>query len=119
MRERVRARSVATGSRERRDPSRSRLPGRPSIAHGFAMISRFFPGAREELAAIDEEIVEGALGPPREGKAQCFEDQYISSGGQLYELAAGHDRFIADLRPLLSPLAAARGFRSWHLRPPL
>ncbi len=86
-------------------PSRAR-----SIEHGFAMISRFFPGVREELAAIDEEIVRGALGPPREGKAQCFEDQYISSGGQLYELAAGHDRFVADLRPLLSPLAAARGF---------
>jgi hypothetical protein len=92
---------------------RRALSLRPSsastIEHGFAMISRFFPGTREELAAIDEEIVAGALGPPREGKAQCFEDQYISSGGQLYELAAGHDRFVADLRPLLSPLAAKRG----------
>jgi len=86
-------------------PSRAR-----SIEHGFAMISRFFPGVREELAAIDEEIVRGALGPPRQGKAQCFEDQYISSGGQLYELLSGHDRFVADLRPLLSPLAATRGF---------
>src|SRR5439155_6144100 len=28
-----------------------------TIAHGFAMISRFFPGARDELAKIDEEIV--------------------------------------------------------------
>src|SRR5216117_4274748 len=33
-------------------PSRAR-----SIAHGYAEIARFFPGAREELAAIDEEIV--------------------------------------------------------------
>jgi len=81
-----------------------------TIEHGFAMISRFFPGVREELAAIDEEIVRGALGPPREGKAQCFEDQYISSGGQLYELLAGHDRFVADLRPLFSSLSSARGF---------
>ena len=40
------------------------------------------------------------LGPPIPGKAQLFEDQYISSGGQLYELMSGHDRFIADLRPL-------------------
>jgi len=40
------------------------------------------------------------LGPPLPGKAQLFEDQYISSGGQLYELMAGHDRFVADLRPL-------------------
>src|SRR5262245_9136705 len=42
-----------------------------SIEHGFAMVSRFFPGARDELAAIDEEIVQGALGPPRAGKANC------------------------------------------------
>ncbi len=29
-----------------------------------------------------------------------FDDQYISTGGQFYELIVGHDRFIADLRPL-------------------
>jgi fructose-1,6-bisphosphatase/inositol monophosphatase family enzyme len=71
-----------------------------SLAHGFAMISRFFPGSRAELAAIDDEVVSAMLGPPHPGKAQLFEDQYISSGGQLYELMAGHDRFVADLRPL-------------------
>jgi fructose-1,6-bisphosphatase/inositol monophosphatase family enzyme len=80
-----------------------------TIAHGYAMISRFFPGAREELAAIDEEIVRAALGPVQPGKAHCFEDQYICSGGQLYELMAGHDRFVADLRPLMEPLLARQG----------
>jgi fructose-1,6-bisphosphatase/inositol monophosphatase family enzyme len=80
------------------------LTVRPSsastIAHGFATISRFFPGVRGELATIDDEVAATLLGPPTPGKAQLFEDQYISSGGQLYELMAGHDRFIADLRPL-------------------
>jgi fructose-1,6-bisphosphatase/inositol monophosphatase family enzyme len=90
---------------------RLRPSSAPTIAHGFAMVARFFPGAREELAAIDEEIVLGALGPVREGKAHCFEDQYICTGGQLYELMAGHDRFVADLRPLMEPLLAARGLR--------
>jgi fructose-1,6-bisphosphatase/inositol monophosphatase family enzyme len=79
-----------------------------TIAHGFAMVSRFFPGARDVLAAIDEEIVHGALGPVQKGKAHCFEDQYICTGGQLYELMAGRDRFVADLRPLLEPLLAER-----------
>jgi fructose-1,6-bisphosphatase/inositol monophosphatase family enzyme len=92
-----------------RRPLRLRPSAAPTIAHGFAMVSRFFPGAREELAAIDEEIVFGALGPPERGKAHLFEDQYISSGGQLYELMAGHDRFVADLRPLMDRLLAARG----------
>ena len=33
-------------------------------------------------------------------RATVFDDQYISTGGQFYELIAGHDRFNADLRPL-------------------
>src|SRR6266516_6926699 len=72
-----------------------------TIAHGFATVVRFFPGAREILAAIDDEIVE-ALVQPEPRRASCFEDQYASSGGELYELMAGHDRFIADLRPLVN-----------------
>jgi fructose-1,6-bisphosphatase/inositol monophosphatase family enzyme len=79
------------------------------IEHGYAMLSRFFPGARDELAAIDDELAEALCGPPVPGKAACFEDQYASSGGQLYELMIGHDRFNADLRPLMSPLLRRRG----------
>jgi fructose-1,6-bisphosphatase/inositol monophosphatase family enzyme len=92
-----------------RKPLRLRPSGARSIRHGFAGLARFFPGAREELAAIDEEIVRGALGDVEPGKAHCFEDQYLSSGGQLYELMTGHDRFIADLRPLMEPLLRRRG----------
>ncbi len=80
-----------------------------SIAHGFAMLARFFPGARAELAAIDDEVARAALGPVVRGKAQCFEDQYLSSGGQLYELMIGHDRFVADVRPLFEDWLAERG----------
>ena len=80
-----------------------------TIEQGFAQISRFFPGVRDVLAAIDEEIVSAALGLPILGKAQCFEDQYISTGGQLYELMAGHDRFTADLRPLMQRVMNERG----------
>lgn len=80
-----------------------------TLAHGFATVSRFFPGARDVLAAIDDEIVAEVVGPPVEGKATCFEDQYICTGGQLYEMMAGHDRFVADIRPLLRPVLAGRG----------
>lgn len=79
-----------------------------SLEQGFATVSRFFPGVRDQLAAIDDDIVHRLLGPAAAGKARCFEDQYLSTGGQLYELMAGHDRFIADIRPLLS--------RVWHDR---
>jgi fructose-1,6-bisphosphatase/inositol monophosphatase family enzyme len=89
------------------------IPLRPSaarsIAHGYATIVRFFPSARDVLAAIDDAIVYDALGPYGPGKTHCFEDQYASTGGQLYELMAGHDRFVADLRPLLRSVLAERG----------
>lgn len=80
-----------------------------TIAHGFATISRFFPGVREELSAIDEEVMLNVLGPVQRGKTHCFEDQYISTGGQLYELMAGHDRFIADIRPVMEKVLSDRG----------
>ena len=95
-----------TGERKPLAPRPSRAT---TIRHGFAMVSRFFPGARDELATIDEEIVQGALGRVEPGKAHCFEDQYLSSGGQLYELMMGHYRFVADLRPLVEPLINRRG----------
>ncbi len=85
-------------------PSRAK-----TIAHGYAQVARFFPGARDELAKIDEEIVLAALGPVQYGKAQCFEDQYASTGGQLYELMSGRDRFTADLRPLMENVLDTRG----------
>jgi hypothetical protein len=95
--------------------SGERLPLRvqPSKAkdlrHGFGSVTRFFAGGRDVLAAIDDEICLGVLGPGAEGKPQCFEDQYLSTGGQLKELMMGHDRFQADLRPLLGPLLEGRG----------
>jgi hypothetical protein len=100
-------RSTGESRSIRLQPSRAH-----TIRHGFACISRFFPGVREELAAIDEEVVRGALGDVEHGKAHCFEDQYLSSGGQLYELLAGHDRFIADLRPQMEPVLKKRGLSS-------
>ena len=80
-----------------------------SIKHGFAMIARFFHGARDVLAQIEEEIIRNILGNVESGKALCFEDQYLSTGGQIYELISGHDRFIADLRPLLENVMMERG----------
>lgn len=81
------------------------------LSHGFGSVTRFFSGGRDILASIDDEIVFGALGPGREGKAMAFEDQYLSTGGQLYELMMGHDRFQADIRPLLHRLLRERGLQ--------
>lgn len=95
-----------TGERQRLLPHPSQAH---TIAQGYGAISRFFPGTRAELALIDDLLIEQILGPVQYGKVQAFEDQYISSGGQLYELIMGHDRWVADLRPLVESVLHAQG----------
>lgn len=97
-----------------RSGRRARLQLRPStargVAHGFASFAKFFPEGKSWLAAREEALwrelgVDGAT-----GGQPVFDDQYISTGGQLYELIVGHDRFVADLRPLaFAALGLANG----------
>ncbi|MFT5125681.1 MAG: hypothetical protein ACI9TH_003968 [Kiritimatiellia bacterium] len=72
------------------------------LEHGFVSFSRFFPGmGSEAMARVEQAFGDRLIPPSTDGKALTFEDQYISNAGQLYELMAGHDRFIADIRPLV------------------
>jgi hypothetical protein len=71
------------------------------VLHGFGYISRFLPAGKALTAAIEQELWE-RLYPSAAGKEiVVFEDQYISTGGQFSELLLGHDRMIADIRPLV------------------
>ena len=83
----------------------SDLAVRPSTAtdleHGFAQVVKFFPPGKPVLASIEAELF------ARLGASVVFDDEYISSGGQVYELLTGKDRFVADLRPLVVPAALA------------
>lgn len=92
---------------------RTALRPRPSrattVAQGFGNLARFFPGPRALLAEIDDALITRLLGTPPPGRALAFEDQYISTGGQLYELLMGHDRWMADLRPLVWQMLNQRG----------
>lgn len=83
------------------------------LRHGFATICRFFPGGREVLAALDEELCDRVLHRTH-GEVGVFEDQYACTSGQLYNLASGQDRLVADLRPLVQSIAAKRGIAHGH-----
>lgn len=72
-----------------------------SISHGFASIANFFPGTKVLASELMEYLVVNLIGAADVTKATVFDDQYISTGGQFYEMIVGHDRFNADLRPLL------------------
>ena len=85
--------------------SRVRLPLQPSRArdlrHGFASVVQFFPDGKELTARIEEALWRSLGADGESGSPVVFDDQYTSTGGQLFELACGRDRVIADLRPLI------------------
>jgi fructose-1,6-bisphosphatase/inositol monophosphatase family enzyme len=72
-----------------------------TLRHGFATIVNYFPGGKELTARLEEAILLRALGAWNPAKAEVYTDQYISSGGQLAEVALGRDRFVLDVRPLV------------------
>jgi fructose-1,6-bisphosphatase/inositol monophosphatase family enzyme len=79
---------------------RGALGVRPSAAtdlgHSFSGVAKFFLPGKTALAALEAELFR------RLGETQVFDDQYLSTGGQLHELITGRDRFVADLRPLVT-----------------
>ncbi|MEQ8764630.1 MAG: inositol monophosphatase [Planctomycetota bacterium] len=85
------------------------LPLRASRAEGlqdgFASLSKFFPEAKAELAAIESEVL-SELQRRHGERGLIFDDQYISTGGQIVELIVGHDRFNGDLRAVLKESAS-------------
>jgi fructose-1,6-bisphosphatase/inositol monophosphatase family enzyme len=95
----VRGHGVKAERIDQRTRRRSRLKPQPSrarnLTHGFASFAKFFPAGKAWLATGEEQ-----LWRKLKTGADVFDDQYMSTGGQIHELLSGHDRFIADLRPL-------------------
>ena len=89
---------VRTG---RRTPLALRPSRAKDFKHGFAGLARFFPEGKALTAQIEEELWAELYGVGRGASPLIFDDQYIASGGQIYELIAGHDRMQGDLRPLV------------------
>jgi hypothetical protein len=77
--------------------------GAGTFRHGFAWMAKFFPEGRALTAQIEEQLWDELIGLGRDASPTIFDDQYICSGGSFYELLAGHDRMIGDLRPLVLP----------------
>ncbi len=88
--------NLATGHGE---PLAIKPSGADSIRHGFASVVNFFPGTKEMAARLMEHVAKHNVGEADVTRATVFDDQYISTGGQFYEMIVGHDRFVADLRP--------------------
>ena len=73
----------------------------PTLRHGFGQVVNFFPGTKVLAAELMERIAKASVGELRPGGADVYDDQYMTTGGQMIELITGRDRFCGDLRPLL------------------
>lgn len=97
---------LCTGERRRFAPRPSRAR---EVAHGFASVVKFFPAGKSWLAGLEEE-----LWRELDAGEDVFDDQYMSTGGQMHELLTGRDRFIADLRPLAAERLGLRSALACH-----
>jgi fructose-1,6-bisphosphatase/inositol monophosphatase family enzyme len=101
----VRGGGVIAERLDLRSGSRTPLTVRPSLAtdleHGWSAVAKFFVPGKVALAELETELFD------RLGAREVFDDEYVSSGGQLHELITGRDRFVAELRPLVVPDALA------------
>lgn len=88
-----------------------RPSGATALWNGYAVFVDFFaPGPRLTTSRLSDRVIGSLVPPGGENQALVFNDQYLSNAGQLYLLASGAYRFVADLRPLLQE-ATGRGAR--------
>lgn len=71
------------------------------FSHGFASLVKFFPEGRTLTSQIEERLWDELVGLNSSPSPTVFDDQYISTGGQFYEVISGRDRMIGDLRPMI------------------
>jgi fructose-1,6-bisphosphatase/inositol monophosphatase family enzyme len=69
--------------------------------HGYFSFFRYAPAQRPRLAEIEARFFERLAAHEGADTRSCYDDQYISNGGQLVLLALGTYRLIADLRAAL------------------
>lgn len=103
--------NLFTGERTAFQPQPS---GATTISGGFASFFHPFPGGKDVFAAIEEELTLEIIGGLELSKTAMFDEQYLSTGGQLYELMVGRDRMLVDVRGLLYEKFAREGKATGH-----
>ncbi len=78
---------------------------RTDLRDGFMTVVSYFPDIKVLAAELVERIA--AAVPRTSDSPDVFDDQYISTGGQLVQLMTGRDRCCLDLRPLFARMRRA------------
>lgn len=69
-----------------------------SLAHGFISFGTPFFQGKARISRFAEVFIARYFGQPLDS-LPIFDDQYISTGGQLFDLMTGRLRLVGDLRP--------------------
>jgi hypothetical protein len=78
------------------------------LLHGFVSFVNFFPYGKTVMAALEEDFLHIALAQKTFAAAPVFEDQHLSTAGQLHALWQGQLKLVVDVRPQLN--------RMWRLQ---
>ncbi|MFB6317302.1 inositol monophosphatase family protein [Saccharicrinis sp. FJH54] len=68
------------------------------LKDGFVCFPNPFPGTKIQIAKSYETFYKKIFPKSNVNDAKVFSDEYISSGGQIYLLASGRYRIVADIR---------------------
>lgn len=87
-----------------------------NLIGGFASFVKYFPENKETIVKWEVELFRQLESASDSSSFPLvFDDQYPCTGGQMFELLAGHDRFIADVRPEAEP--DRNGTHALHCHP--
>ena len=70
-----------------------------TLEHGVAAFVKFFPEGKELMTRLETDLWKRLDVFGKHKSPVIFDDQYISTGGQMYGLMAGHYRLFGDIRP--------------------
>jgi fructose-1,6-bisphosphatase/inositol monophosphatase family enzyme len=84
------------------------------VDHGYFPFFKYMADMRPQIAAIEARFLERLEREEGAEVRSCWDDQYISNGGQLALLALGSYRMLADLR---AHLARERGVPTLSTKP--
>jgi len=72
-----------------------------TVEHGFFPIISYFEGFKGLIGGLSDTLWERTVGQVERGRAKIFDDQYISSAGELAYTFTGIYRGVIDIRPLI------------------
>ncbi len=86
-----------------------------SVEGGFVNFTKFCYPGKDIIARIEELFLDKLFAKREKEFLPVFDDQYISTGGQLYELICGKDRLTVDCRASLYKKLVREGKKSGQI----